>query len=117
MKTVKKAIWISYDLGLKGDYQGLYSWFDNHEAVECGNGLAFFPYTTSELDLQKFLRIIHDDIKSSVKLSPTDRLYIICKDQSTGLVKGYFINGARKQSPWEGFGKPKGDVLPDFITE
>lgn len=42
--NMTKAIWISYDLGIGGDYDGLYRWLANHKAVECGDGLAFFNY-------------------------------------------------------------------------
>ncbi len=27
---MKQVIWISYDLGVKGDYEGLYGWLDGH---------------------------------------------------------------------------------------
>ena len=30
---MKKAIWISYDLGIGGDYDGLYRWLANHDVV------------------------------------------------------------------------------------
>ncbi|MBB6005425.1 hypothetical protein [Arcicella rosea] len=29
--TNRKAIWISYDFGLKGDYTGLYTWKKNEK--------------------------------------------------------------------------------------
>jgi len=34
---MKQTIWISYDLGLQGDYPGLYRWLDLHKAKECVN--------------------------------------------------------------------------------
>lgn len=105
----KKAIWISYDFGLKGDYTGLYTWLDNHNAVECGSGLAFCNYNTSNftdnLSSEKLVEAITSDLKEHVKLSKTDRLYIIWKDSVTKRVKGEFISGSRKQSPWEGYGR------------
>ena len=33
-KTISKAIWLSFDLGIGGDYPGLYKWLDNHKAIE-----------------------------------------------------------------------------------
>jgi hypothetical protein len=36
----KIAIWFTYDLGVGGDFQGLYSWLDDREAIECGNNNA-----------------------------------------------------------------------------
>lgn len=29
-----RTIWISYDLGVQGDYEGLYGWLDTHKARE-----------------------------------------------------------------------------------
>ena len=31
------TVWISYDLGIRGDYEGLYAWLDSHRAKECGD--------------------------------------------------------------------------------
>ncbi len=109
MGTTRKAIWISYDFGLKGDYTGLYTWLDNHNAVECGNGLAYCNYDTSSLSSsianEQLIKHITNDLKEHIKLSKTDRLYVIWKDSETKRVKGEFISGSRKQSPWEGYGK------------
>jgi hypothetical protein len=41
---MNKALWLSYDLGVKGDYEGLYAWLDDHNAEECGNSVAFLHY-------------------------------------------------------------------------
>jgi len=32
---MKSAVWISFDLDIKGDYKGFYAWLDNHGAREC----------------------------------------------------------------------------------
>lgn len=112
-----KAVWISYDFGLKGDFTGLFTWLDNHNAVECGNSLAFFRYDISELtgkvNGSDLIEHISSDIRDTVKLSKSDRVYIILKDSSTHKVKGEFINGSRKQSPWEGYGKLKDGNIVD----
>ena len=39
-----KFIWLSYDLGIRGDYESLYSWLDDHEAKECGDSVAFLSF-------------------------------------------------------------------------
>ena len=36
----KRSIWLSYDLGLQGDYASLYQWLDAHGAKECGDSMA-----------------------------------------------------------------------------
>jgi hypothetical protein len=41
---MQKTIWISFDLGVKGDYEQLYAWLDNHGAKECGPNLATLRY-------------------------------------------------------------------------
>jgi len=111
--STNKAIWISYDFGLKGDYNGLYTWLDNNSAKECGIGLAYCLYDVSNLGIDRSDKKLVDklavDIRKSVKLSRTDRIYIIWKDSNTDKIKGEFINGARKQAPWEGYGQLKSE--------
>ena len=38
---MKSVVWISFDLGVRGDYQGMYEFLDAHQAKECGDGVAF----------------------------------------------------------------------------
>lgn len=45
---MKKTIWLSYDFGVKGDYESLYAWLDNHGAKECGNNSAALEYDVNE---------------------------------------------------------------------
>ena len=99
-----KALWITYDFGLRGDYTGLFTWLDNHEAIECGNGVAFFKYKSKHHDYKLILDEIKEELVRNVKLSRTDRLYAIIRDDTTNKVKGVFLNGSRRQSPWQGYG-------------
>lgn len=103
MTRIEKAIWLSYDLGIGGDYPGLYKWLDNHKAIECGNSVAFFKYPINKNQLDNLLQIVGDDIKKAVALRAGDRLYIIYRDEKS-VVKGNFIYGRRKSNPWEGYG-------------
>lgn len=34
---MESAIWISYDFGVREDYEGIYTWLDEHGAIECGD--------------------------------------------------------------------------------
>jgi hypothetical protein len=34
--------WLSFDLGLQGDYDNLYAWLDKQGAQECGDSVATF---------------------------------------------------------------------------
>ncbi len=100
-KKNQKSIWMSYDLGVRGDYPGLYRWLDSKKAKECGNSVAFFNYEfeTNPLDELK------EDLEKNVDFKSGDRVYIIIdilldKEVRTG---GKFIIGNRKASPWEGY--------------
>ncbi len=99
------SIWISYDFGLKGDYNGLYTWLDNHKAAECGSNLAFFHFPTVLNGWDEICNELTKQLTEFVKLSKSDRIYVVFKDYNLNVIKGKFINGGRKQSPWEGYGK------------
>ena len=95
---MKKSVWISYDLGIKGDYQSLYEWLDNHDAKECGYSLAFLIYDFQE-DL---FSEIKSDLEEHVNFENGDRVYIIYISPDNK-IKGKFIRGKRKGSPWTGY--------------
>ena len=51
----RSTIWISYDLGVRGDYENLYSWLDTHGAKECGGisrrpNLRIHSFTTRQVE-------------------------------------------------------------------
>ncbi len=101
MATVEKTIWLSYDLGIDGDYENLYTWLDQLKARECGDSLAVLKYKIEfESDLPS---VLLDDLKSLAALRNKDRIYIIYRDK--GKIKGRFITGKRKSPPWEGYAK------------
>jgi len=108
---MKKTFWISYDLGLKGDYNGMYTWLDTYEAKECGDSLAVFKFDCT-ID---FINEIAKDLKENVELKKTDRVYLIYRDKKDkNLVKGRFIVGRRKPAPWEGYALGDDDFSEDF---
>jgi hypothetical protein len=101
-----KTIWLSYDLGVKGDYPSLYAWLDNHEAKECGDSLAVIKYEVSNVgDLADNLK---QDLETRVTFAKTDRIYVIWR-KSDGNNSGRFIVGKRKASPWEGYGESESE--------
>ncbi|QXV67578.1 hypothetical protein INP83_03130 [Mucilaginibacter sp. 21P] len=111
---MRKAVWIAYDFGLRGDYQGLYTWLDTNKALECGQGLAFLKFaTTKDVSSSDLMAEVMKDFKRSVKVSKTDRIYIVCKDSISNKIKGDFLNGARKAAPWEGYGNLSGQQIVD----
>lgn len=96
---VKTSVWLSYDLGVKGDYDGLYGWLDAHGARECGESVAYIPDYEHAGALLESLRA---DLKGAVELARTDRIYALFEDDA-GKMKGRFLFGRRKRAPWQGF--------------
>jgi hypothetical protein len=98
---MKSAVWVSYDLGVQGDYEGIYAWLDEHEAQECGNSLAFVSYDHTG----PLLKALTADLKRSVESTKRTRIYVIYREADTKKMKGRFILGGRKAPPWSGFGE------------
>jgi hypothetical protein len=97
----RKSFWLSYDMGLKGDNESLFSFLDTVGATECVSNLAYFTY---ECHTDDYPNEIKNIIKDEVKIDKNDRFYLIWKDEA-GAIKGRFLFGGRKRSPWEGFGR------------
>jgi len=95
---VLKRYWISFDLGLRGNYEPLYTWLDNHEAEECGENVATFCSDQSRDRIAAELSALLDDQPA--------RVYIIRKD-----IGGRFILGRRRKSPpWKGYAEVESAV-------
>ena len=101
---MNKAFWLSYDLGVKGDYEGLYTWLDDYNAEECGNSMAFLHYEY-RTDLLSELK---DDLSRNVNLDKRNRIYIIWSENQK--MQGQFLFGKRKSAPWVGFGSQEPQV-------
>ncbi|MDX6385895.1 MAG: hypothetical protein QOK48_3468 [Blastocatellia bacterium] len=96
---MKRAIWICYDLGVRGNYDGLYTWLDEHEAQDCGSNLAFLRYE----DQGSLVKTITAELQQLFHDSRHARIYLIHRDDKTKKVKGSFIIGGRKAPPWSGY--------------
>jgi hypothetical protein len=94
---------LSYDLGLKGDYNGLYIWLDKKGAIECGSNLAALALHVEYTDFENVYNVLKLEIASSFKIEVTDRLYMIMKDSTDNMMKGRFLFGLRRRAPWEGY--------------
>lgn len=101
-----QAVWLSYDLGLQGDYEGLYKWLGEWGAEECGDSVAYFKYPYKN-DLAGEMA---KDLKAEVRLSSRARLYLIYKDDDAQL-RGRFLVGARRRPPWAEY------ALEDVVSE
>ena len=72
---MKSTIWISCDLGVNGDYEGMYAWLDDHGAKECGSSVAFVkPY---DYDGEDLMQALECDIRDTVKIDKRTRIYVI----------------------------------------
>jgi hypothetical protein len=86
--VVTSTIWISFDLGIRGDYEGLYLWLDSHEAKECGESLALLHYKYDGTLLSK----LKGDLETALNIDK--RTPVV----SRGLERPFPPNGAR----WRG---------------
>ena len=95
---MKKFIWLSYDLGIGGDYESLYAWLDDHKAKECGDSVAclWFDYEGNFLDALKA------ELEDALESNKHSRIYVAYRDQNK--LKGNFMFGRRKRAAWEGYG-------------
>ena len=101
--TGETRYWISFDLGLMGDYSHFYEWLDAQNAEECGSGTAAIVSTKS-LD-----RIV-TEIRDVLKETPRARVYLLSK-LPDGKFGGKFVIGGRRKAPWAGFAVRASDVV------
>ncbi len=99
--AIKKAFWISYDLGIKGDYSGMYLFLDTVNAKECGDSIAVFNKNYGEV--KDYETAIKQDLEKYVKISSTDRIYLMYYNDTRHKAIGIFLYGGRKRAPWEGY--------------
>ena len=99
--------WISFDLGLQGNYEQLYAWLDQQDyktkgdrqgAKECGDNLATFVSSKSRSAIAK-------ELKSRLSGQRNARVYIITMESG-----GKFFIGTRKFAPWKGYAEVGSDV-------
>lgn len=106
---MKKAFWLSYDLGIKGDYTGLYTFLDSVDAKECGDSIAYFQKDYGN----DFLDSLINELKSCINFNHTDRIYVVYSDNDTNKSKGKWLIGGRKRAPWEGYAIKNASVEED----
>jgi len=112
MAVKMKSIWLCYDFGLKGNYAALFTFLDNHDAIDCGNGLAYFKYENKDfLKSEELIKKLESELKELISPSASDRIYVIWRndDKTVATVKGRFLFGNRKTPPWNGYATKDGD--------
>ena len=100
------TFWLSYDLGVGGDYPNLYQWLDDHQAVVCGNNIAFFRLDVPE---DKGFDMLKKQLEEHISLTPGNVLYAIGKNEE-GKTQGRFLYGKRKAAPWVGYGNAAQEI-------
>jgi hypothetical protein len=86
--------WLSFDLGLRGNYEELYQWLDAAGAHECGDNVATFVMNKTREQITAELSKI---------LEKNARIYLIGPGKK-GRVAGRFVLGRRKKRPpWSGY--------------
>lgn len=66
----KTWYWLSFDLGLHGNYEELYEWLDAQDARECGDSVAAFK---SEKTREKLAEEISERVGANLRA----RVYLI----------------------------------------
>ena len=92
--------WLSFDLGLRGNYEELYEWLDASGSQECGDSVATFVVNkTREQIIAELAKILGNN----------PRVYLIGPGKS-GHTAGRFILGRRKRAPWSGYAAPPAEA-------
>ena len=99
---MKKRYWLSYDLGVGGDYAHLYQWLDDRKAVPCGNNVAYFTYEYQPGGNPDTL--LKEELEQKIALKPGNILYVIRQKGDEEKTVGTYIYGKRQAAPWTGYG-------------
>jgi hypothetical protein len=93
------TIWISFDLGVRGDYESMYEWLDSYDAKECSSNLAVLSYEYTG----RLLDSLKSELKKTIAIDRRTRIYIIHWNALEKKIKGSFLFGTRKAPPWTGY--------------
>ncbi len=92
------TVWITFDLGVHGDYKGLYAWLDAHEANGCGESVAVLTYRCEGSIPDR----IREELRKRIGIDDQTSVYVIYRDPTTNENRGAFIFGERKAPVWNG---------------
>jgi hypothetical protein len=96
---MKAFVWLSFDLGVRGDFEGMYQFLDSHAAKECGDNLGAFSFEYKK-DL---IAELTKDLKAAVTFDKRSRVYVVFPS-AQGKLSGRFLIGKRKSPAWTGYG-------------
>ena len=92
------TIWLSYDLGVRGDYEALYTWLDSHAAKECGDSLAVLSYKYGG----KLVDVLKADLRKTITVDKRSRIYVIYRDRAAIRTRGLLL-GVGAHRTWTGY--------------
>jgi len=110
---MKALIWLAFDMGVRGDFEGMYEFLDAHGAKECGDSLSVLSF-----EYRKDLVVeLTKELRAAVNFDKRSRVYVIYPSSATaavaqtvqGKTSGKFIIGKRRAPAWAGFGPSQGD--------
>jgi hypothetical protein len=99
----KKRMWLTYDLGLRGDYESLYAWLDTQNAKECGDNAAFLVFSYK----RDFIKELKKSLFEAFEGDNRTRIYLVYRSEEKDKPIGVWLKGNRKSPPWTGFGMQK----------
>ena len=70
---MKSLVWLSFDLGVRGDFEGMYQFLDSHGAKECGDSVGAFHFDYKN-DL---IAELTKSMKEYVTFNKRSRVYVI----------------------------------------
>jgi hypothetical protein len=109
---MRSFIWLSFDFGVRADYEGMYEFLDSHAAKECGDSLGAFWF---EYKKDLFTELAKE-IRAAVDIDKRSRIYVVYPS-GQGKTRGKFIIGKRKWPAWSGFGPSRSDDDEEDIGE
>ncbi len=105
------TIWLSFDLGIRGDYEGLYSWLAGYKAKECTDSVAVLNYRYSG----SLIDYLKEDIKKNVNIDKRTRIYVIYREITSNKNKGNFLFGGWRTPAWASYDLAEVGAIDDEV--
>ena len=94
---MRTFIWLSFDLGIRGDFEGMYQFLGEHDAKECGDSMGAFWFEYKKDVLAELTK----QLKEAVTFDKRSRVYVIYPKEDKHV--GRFIVGKRRPPPWAAY--------------